>query len=155
MLYGRLVLKCGNMWAHGAFQCKLSAAGSAYFSTYTISTFASQTSFSEFLSKKNCWMHFSAGGELHNLDKRFLLTFPAPDCQCDRSLPSLMNSGAGGKKPARGHVECTLILQPRCRGSISDITATYRAGKIMNLTDVVLGLKIASVLAGIHFLAHL
>lgn len=51
---------------------------------------------------KKCWVHLSAGGELHNLDKRYQLTFPAPDCQSDRSLPSLMNSGAGGKKWCTG-----------------------------------------------------
>lgn len=68
-----------------------------YFSTHTTHRFASQTSFcGEFLSEKR-WVHFSAGGERRNLDKRFLLTFPAPDCQSDRSLPSLMNSGVGKK----------------------------------------------------------
>lgn len=76
----------------------LPSSGEAnYFSTHTTHRFASQTSFcGEFLSEKR-WVHFSAGGERRNLDKRFLLTFPAPDCQSDRSLPSLMNSGVGKK----------------------------------------------------------
>lgn len=67
-------------------------------SLHYLNSFASQTPiffFVNFTQKRRA--RFSTGGELHNLDKRLALTFPAPDCQGDRSLPSLMNSRAEKK----------------------------------------------------------
>ncbi len=88
---------------------------------HTLSTDLHLKQLSVKFSQKS-WVHFTTGGELRNLDKRFVLTFPAPACQIDRSLPSLMNSGA--EKMVHRHVKRTLILQPRYRRSISGVKAT-------------------------------
>lgn len=62
---------------------------------------------------QKCWAHSSAGGELNNLDKRFLLTFPAPHCQSNRSLPSLMNSGAerNGAQARKTRINLAALMQ--------------------------------------------
>lgn len=94
-VYSRLFLNFVNTWvkfvwrSNGAFfqpQVKIRsrkwshyrAAGSMCFNV--LSTDLHLKRFLKNFPQK-CLLQFSAGGELHNPDKRFVLTFPTPVCQ--------------------------------------------------------------------------
>lgn len=94
---------------------------------YIIGWFASQTSFFFFpmnFSQKR-WVHLPAGGELHNLDKRFLLTFPHPGLS-EQKIVIMPNEFSRREKWCPGmqspHLSCSvdatglLAISLPCRG---------------------------------------